>query len=146
MYWLVKHSLHFLRIRRQEIIFFRNIWRALFSCNTRFEIRLFACLIAGEFWNITWKQLEIRAGCKKSNKLFVKWWASSLRTGFQWNEIFLHQGDGSGVCSIYGGTGIPFPDESFQLKHDGPGLLSMVRQSFSYLTLQLCTWWCTCCI
>ena len=53
MYWLVKHSLHFLRIRRQEIIFFRNIGRALFSCNTRFEIRLFACLIAGEFWNIT---------------------------------------------------------------------------------------------
>jgi len=33
--------------------------------------------------------------------------------------------NGSGVCSIYGG--IAFPDESFQLKHDGPGLLSMAN-------------------
>lgn len=36
----------------------------------------------------------------------------------------LLQGDGSGVCSIYGG--IEFPDENFKLKHDSPGLLSMV--------------------
>jgi len=35
------------------------------------------------------------------------------------------QGDGTGICSIYGG--IEFTDENFKLKHDTPGLLSMVR-------------------
>ena len=36
----------------------------------------------------------------------------------------LPQGDGSGVCSIYGGSA--FADENFKMRHDGPGLLSMV--------------------
>ena len=34
------------------------------------------------------------------------------------------QGDGTGRLSIYGDK---FDDESFDLKHDAPGLLSMVR-------------------
>ena len=36
------------------------------------------------------------------------------------------QGDGTGRVSIYGDK---FDDESFDLKHDAPGLLSMVRVS-----------------
>ena len=39
------------------------------------------------------------------------------------------QGDGTGLCSIYGG--VPFPDESFKLKHDKAGLLSMVNILFN---------------
>ena len=38
------------------------------------------------------------------------------------------KGDGKGVCTIYGGTGMTFPDENFKLKHDSAGLLSMVGQ------------------
>ena len=37
------------------------------------------------------------------------------------------KGDGTGVCTIYGGTGMTFADEDFTLKHDAPGLLSMVN-------------------
>ncbi|XP_065060882.1 peptidyl-prolyl cis-trans isomerase H-like [Rhopilema esculentum] len=36
-------------------------------------------------------------------------------------------GDGKGVCSIYGGKGVPFQDENFKLKHESPGLLSMAN-------------------
>ena len=32
------------RIRRKEMFLFRKIWRVLFSCNTRFEIRPFTVL------------------------------------------------------------------------------------------------------
>ena len=38
------------------------------------------------------------------------------------------QGDGTGLCSIYGG--VAFSDENFKMKHDKPGLLSMVLYIF----------------
>jgi peptidyl-prolyl isomerase H (cyclophilin H) len=38
------------------------------------------------------------------------------------------QGDGTGLCSIYGG--VAFPDENFKLKHDQAGLLSMVNHVY----------------
>ena len=36
-------------------------------------------------------------------------------------------GDGTGATSVYGNS---FEDENFTVKHDGPGLLSMVRNFF----------------
>lgn len=38
----------------------------------------------------------------------------------------MFQGDGTGVATIYGGEGDTFADENFFLKHDSPGLLSLV--------------------
>jgi hypothetical protein len=35
------------------------------------------------------------------------------------------QGDGTGLCSIYGG--VAFSDENFKIKHEKAGLLSMVN-------------------
>jgi cyclophilin family peptidyl-prolyl cis-trans isomerase len=37
-------------------------------------------------------------------------------------------GDGTGATSVYGNS---FEDENFTVKHDGPGLLSMVRNFFA---------------
>lgn len=39
-------------------------------------------------------------------------------------HYFLLKGDGTGVFSIYGE--VAYPDENFKIKHDSPGLLSMV--------------------
>ena len=38
------------RIREKEMFVFRKIWLALFSCNTRFEIRPFALLPSNSIW------------------------------------------------------------------------------------------------
>lgn len=35
--------------------------------------------------------------------------------------------DGTGCTSIYSSGGRGFEDENFEMKHEGPGLLSMVR-------------------
>ena len=47
------------------------------------------------------------------------------------------KGDGTGVCTIYGGTGMTFADEDFTLKHDAPGLLSMVNIYSVFSILEL---------
>ena len=39
-----KKTKHGVRIRRKGMFVFRKIWRALFSCNTRFTISLFVLL------------------------------------------------------------------------------------------------------
>ena len=48
---------------------------------------------------------------------------------------FVPQGDGTGVASIYGD--VAFADESFKLKHNVAGLLSMVRvHMYMYMITQ----------
>ena len=53
------------------------------------------------------------------------------------------KGDGTGVMSIYGG---PFRDESFELKHTKPGLLSMANSGPNsngcqfFITTNKCEW------
>ena len=51
------------------------------------------------------------------------------------------KGDGSGFWSIYDG-GLRFPDESFAIGHDGPGLLSMAN---SGPNTNGCQFFITCC-
>lgn len=47
----------------------------------------------------------------------------------------LLQGDGTGVMSVYGGG--TFADENFNLKHDAPGLLSMVNSRSRMMLLNV---------
>ena len=54
------------------------------------------------------------------------------------NISLLPQGDGTGVATIYGGEGDTFADENFFLKHDAPGLLSLVLRSKSTLECRRC--------
>ena len=46
------------------------------------------------------------------------------------------QGDGTGLCSIYGG--VAFSDENFKLKHEKAGLLSMVNPIYCTCILIIC--------
>ncbi|KAG8681261.1 Peptidyl-prolyl cis-trans isomerase H [Ceratobasidium sp. 394] len=53
------------------------------------------------------------------------------------------QGDGTGSFSIYGDK---FPDENFQMKHTGPGLLSMANSGPNTNGCQVNPIFCPCCL
>ena len=46
MFYTARYAYARVRIRGKEKFVFRKIWRAMFSCNTRFEVRPFTLLPA----------------------------------------------------------------------------------------------------